>query len=229
MAEKLNLEGEGNCVPLDKIQDVLKALPYAHECRVMFEFLFITGARIAELDKFLMSQLFPSEEGFYLFWKLGKNQKSHRKEFIPKILVEELVEYRKTNNVPQDRMFGITHDTFRRYFNKEVRPKLPPAWHEKTLHMQRDKFQEEYKLQLKGLRKNFQTLLFAKLLEKWHDAGVALEFTSKRMKHHNKGVTAYHYIVNFDSLKVQQYLNYRPDELLTIGSQTRLLDFTMRN
>lgn len=85
---------------------------------------------------------------------------------------------------------------------------------------------EEYVLQLKGLRKNFATLEFAKQYKKWKSAEVALEFASKRMKHSTKHITAYHYLRNFDELNISAYINLTPSDIIRrANEQKRLFDF----
>ncbi|MDI6738703.1 MAG: hypothetical protein QME12_09425 [Nanoarchaeota archaeon] len=85
---------------------------------------------------------------------------------------------------------------------------------------------EEYIYQLKGLRKNYQTLEFAKQFEKWQDASIALEFTSKNMKHSSGKITAYHYIENFESLNIEKYKHLTPAEIIANSqTQMRLMDY----
>jgi hypothetical protein len=111
----------------------------------------------------------------------------------------------------------------RRYFNRDVRPLLGLAWQKKRLHPGFFK-EEPYFLQLKGFRKSFGTTIFFREYEKWGDAGVALEFASKRLQHSTTHMTAYHYLQNFEWTEVNlwdQFLDAerRPEE------QRRLCDF----
>ena len=52
-----------------------------------------------------------------------------------------------------------------------------------------------------------------------------MEFTSKRMRHKSKKVTAYHYIESFEDLNVTKYTDMCISEILSDDSQTRLQDF----
>lgn len=217
----LNLSLEGQAVPLGRIKEVIDYLPYGNQIRVMFQFLAVTGCRISELNKMRPDRILKSQDKYFLIWALGKNQKSFRKEELPGHLIEELKEYRKDQRCCQNKLFGISSETFRRMFNRDVRPFLSEAWRELKIKMSKGQLQTEYVLQLKGLRKTFQTLNFAQELKKWNNPDIALEFISKRMKHSSKHITAYHYIVNFDQLN--QALEGA--SILGDHSQTRLMQF----
>jgi len=183
--------------------------------------LALTGCRCKELDNMKISKLF----GNILYWGLGKNQNSWRKEEMSLNFIKELIYYRKTHRVYGDKLFGISSDTLRRYFNRDVRPYLSKEWQEKTFYQENGALKTCFVYQLKGLRKDFQTLMFKKELEKWKDAGVALEFASKRMKHSSKHITAYHYLVNFDTLGIDNLSRFDPKNILNEMNQTRLMDF----
>lgn len=225
MMQETKIDVESHAVPFQNIAEVTDFLPYGDQIRVIFQFLVVTGSRIAEINKFVMSQLYRQEEGFILCWKLGKNQKTYRKEVIPERLVKELLYCREKNRCYQDMMFSISANSFRRYFNRDVRPHLSNAWQEKSLQLLEGHLKEQYRIQLKGLRKNFQTLMFAKELERWKDSGVALEMVSKRMRHSSARITAYHYICNFETLQIQKYIHCSPEDLLKESRQKRLYDF----
>lgn len=217
----LNLHSESHAIPFDKVIEAVDFMEYGSTCRVMFEMLFLTGCRMSELDRMKISKFY----GQYLYWALGKNQRSHRKEKLPKWYIEELKVYRNNHKVFRDKLFGINAHTFRRYFARDIRPNLSPAWQEKTLFQRKGALNEEYVLQLKGLRKDFQTLVFKKELDKWKDSGVALEFASKRVKHSSTHITSYHYLCNFEQLGVEKYKNLEPHQILKQANQKRLLDF----
>jgi len=184
----------------------------------MFEMLVLTGCRISELDNMKRSNI---RKGF-LYWKLGKNQSNYRKVALPERYMQELKDYWETHRVPVDDVFGIKSHSFRRYFDRYVRMQLGGCWLEKVNVFRNDFFVDEYFLQLKGLRKNYQTMLFKSEYEKWGDAGVALEFTSKAMKHSSKHITAYHYLVNFDALGMGDFI---VEHVLDFPAQMRITDF----
>ena len=219
MRQELDLTDDTHAVPYPAIKEVLDYLEYGNVIRVMFEMLAITGCRISELDKFKMSELY----GGVIYWKPAKRQ-PYRKEQLPAWYIKELLYYRKNNRVYQNKIFGISANTFRRYFNRDVRPKLP-SWTRVRLRAYKGALETEYILQLKGLRKTFQTHLFAQEYEKWKDANVAMEFTSKRMRHSTKHMTAYHYLENFETLDVENLKDKSNVEILANGCQKRIFDY----
>lgn len=196
-------------------------MPYASSNRVMFTMLFLTGCRLTCLDRMRLRNL----HGEHLYWRPGKNQKGWRKERLPIEYLEELRAYRETHRVDQDRLFGIASETFRREFNRASRPTLGPAWRRKRPVMRNERLDLEYVYQLKGLRKDFQTLDFKRNYDELCDAGLAIEMTSKRMRHSSTKITARHYIENFDALGVKTLPSLVPNELLRMGQQKRLLDY----
>ncbi len=220
---KYNVENDCKAIPYEQVQEVLDFLPYANVVRVMFEMLLYTGCRISELSKMRRSLLYDD----VLFWHLGKNQKCFRKEKLPRHFLVELGEYWKENRICGDFFFGISGSTLNRYFNRDVRPFLSPAWQEKRLIAEKGQLKPEYILQLKGLRKVFQTVIFFHEYEKWKDSGVALEFTAKRMRHSTKHITAYHYLENFDAVDVEKFreLIYGQKGIILCPRQARLLEF----
>lgn len=209
------------CVPFENVVEALNAMAYGSTERVMFKMLYYTGARISELDNMRISMLF----GTKLHWELGKNQTGVRCEELPEDFIKELVFYRKGHRVYGDKMFGISNETFGRYFNKFVRPRLPQGWHRKKLAFREGRAGENYVLQLKGLRKNKATLSFWKDYLKWKSSDVALEFTCKKMQHSSKHITATHYIENFDALRLEKYGTYTADEILRKAAQKPLTEF----
>lgn len=218
----LDPDSDSYAIPLPYVQDALDHMTYASEVRVMFRMLALTGCRIEELDRMRLKYF----QGEFLWWPLGKNQGGKwRKERLPPDYLDELRAYRETHRVYGDRLFGVAADTFRRYFNRDVRPLLGKAWNMERVRPSKAGFKREYRLQLKGLRKNFQTIHFATEYNKWKDAGVALEFTSKRMKHSTKHITAHHYLENFDALGIKDLSNLDPEKALQQHRQRRLQDF----
>lgn len=219
--EKDLVENDSKAVPLKYIQEVIDTMAYASVERVMFQMLHYTGCRLQELDKMKRKNLVNDT----IYWQLGKNQGSCRKEKLPPEYVEELRVYHENSPVPGSKMFHIGGETLRRYFT-HLRQRLSPAWRERRRVLTSTGFKTEYVLQLKGLRKNFQTIVYAEELRKWKDAGVALEFASKRMKHSSARITAYHYIQNFDALGINELGQIDIKKVLNDRSQKRLLDYS---
>lgn len=195
-------------------------MDYASSERVMFEALAITGCRIATLDCFQKSKL--HKEVFY--FRESKTGK-YRKESLPRWYIEELFEYWQKNKTFQDRFFACDHTTLRRYFNANIRPHLSAPWREKRPRIVQGLLIPQHRYQLKGLRKNFGTLEFKRMLDKWKDANVALQFTSKRFGHSTERITAHHYIQSFESLDIERYKGMSTGEILDATNQPALMDF----
>jgi len=224
--ENINFLNDSHAIPFTSLIEAVDIMEYGSDVSVMFQMLFLTGCRISELDNMDVDHLFQiDEKKFIIYWRTGKKGRI-RKECLPYFYIKELNHYRKYNRVHAKRLFGIENNTFRRYFNRYVRPLLSKVWQEKRLYEVQGILQEQYVLQLKGLRKDFQTLLFKKEIEKWKDSNVALEMVSKRMKHSSQKITAFHYIENFDSLDINRFAHLEPAEILrTSGSQKRIMDY----
>lgn len=211
---------EINTIPLEKILEVIRFMEHGSVMRVMFIMLTVTGCRISELKRMHIDEL--SEDGIY--WKLGKNQKNFRFEKLPRSFIEEIIEMRKNNKCDR-RLFPISGDTFVHYFNRNIRPKLSPCWTEKIRRFHYNRIQNIHKYSLRLLRKNYQTLLFKKFLDKFNGHyDIALQFTSRSMKHSSTRMTAYHYLQGLDSLN--DHDGKMPSELISgVGHQTKLLKY----
>lgn len=217
---------EKNAIPFDEIRRVAGILPYGTSLSCMFKILAVTGCRLQELEVFRKSLLYrhPSREGWgVIHWKCGKNQPGYRSETLPKCLLDEIELYRQNNNVPEDRLFSLTSSTFQRYF-RFFRQRLGGLWTKKVKLPYRtgNKVKSECFYNLGGLRKSFATLVFAKELRKWKDAGVALEMTSKRLKHSTVHMTTIHYLRNFDDLHISKYLDSELWQIYNFPTQSRL-------
>ena len=215
-------EFEIKAIPINNAQEVLDYLPFGNTIRVMFGVLMETGCRLSELKNMEINKLY----GNHLFWKVGKNQKGYRSVIISDTLVSEINYYRANNRVYSKRMFGISGKTLRRMFNRDVRQHLSDNW--KILRFtdfQANVAKKEYLLQLRGARKTWATLRFYKYYKQYNDANLALEFTSRDMKHSSKGITAYHYIKNFEVLDIEQMNNLEINKILHTQSQKRILNY----
>lgn len=210
---------ECHALPLRNVKEVVELLPYASAERVMFLMLYYTGARISELDKMNPKNLYDG----YLYWPLGKNQKRWRKEKLPDDFILELSAYREKYSVPSSRIFHYCGESLRRVFNRDIRSRLPSAWQRKRLIPTRAGFKEEYILQMKGLRKTFQTVDFARELRKWNDAGFAMHRVAKRMKHSSTKITVSHYLEDLEAIGLENRALVVPD--IAFGVQKRLMDF----
>lgn len=209
-------------IPFHDVSEAAKSMTWASENRVMFEIIAITGCRIKALDCMEYDKL----HGTTLFYKPGKRQKGYIQETLPVWWVKEYMEYRKNAPIQGNQMFWISAETFRRYFNRDVRPKLIGGWIEKLLIPQGTGYREEYQYELKGLRKNYQTRHFAENLQKWKNPEIALMFTSKHMKHSTTKITAHHYLENFDALGIRPDLRNIPTATISMeGIQKRILEY----
>lgn len=219
----LNIVVESKAIPFDKVMEVIQKVQYGCHESVMFKFLMLSGCRVKELDYLRISLLC----GNIVYIPLGKNQKGHRKIKLPQHYLTELSYYRKTHRIYSDKVFGINNTTFRRAFNTKIRPKLSKSWVEKEMRLRKGGIPYKfYKFGLNGLRKNYQTILYKLQLIKWGSPEMAVEMTSKLMKHSSRKITCYHYIQNFDNLNIERYMYMTPDQLLKSGAeQTRLQDY----
>lgn len=225
MKEILVLDHDNDtcAIPFLEAQRLFDRLPFGDPIRVMCRVMLYTGCRGRELNRMMRSSM---HEG-WIFWELGKNQTGNtRHEKLPADLLAEIVDYRGTHRIAGDKLFGITYETMARYFNRDVRPLLGGQWTQKALCKKKGKFAWKHRLQLRGFRKTFQTYLFWQYYQKYKDAGFAVECVSKRMKHHSKQITAYHYIQNFEVLGILDYeLNIPIEDVLQGRSQLRIDEF----
>lgn len=201
----------------------MEIMKYGSTESVMFKMLFLTGCRISELDNMRRSMLIAG----VIHWQLGKNQRGWRKEQLPDVYLKELILYHENYRVYKDKIFSMSGKSLRRRFNSHIRQNLGSKWHERIPTINKNSACKwEYRYNLKGLRKDFQTLLFKQQLDKWKDAGIALEFTSKKMRHSSTKLTAYHYLVNFDTLDISKYSNKTPARILQDSlTQRRIIDY----
>lgn len=212
-------EPEGNLIPFYLVKILFEAVPYASDLRVFFQLLHQLGCRICEVTRMKRSLI----KGNFIYWKLGKNQKSWRKEFISTELIEEIDEYRRTHRVYSDRILGPTHVSLSQYFIK-MRHTLGPEWNEQVEVVKNDAFCNAYKYQLKGFRKNFQTILFYYYWKKTGSPELAMEMVCKKMKHSSRKITFQHYIENINSIggDVDKYLGKLPFQWVEEDGQQRL-------
>lgn len=221
-AVSLAQEPDGAGIPFRLVQELIWAVRYGSVHSIGTKLLFYTGCRIAELDNMHKSKIYQN----YIYWKCGKNQHGWRKEYLPPEFIVELECYWKNNRTPHDQVLGISSDTFTRYFRRDIRPNLSQEWQEHKVIINDGELEDVYKYVLKGLRKNFATLLFCYFWKKYDDAGVALEKVSKRMHHSSKHITANHYIETIEQIEADKYSHLMPFEILDKVVQTRIMDFT---
>jgi len=205
-------------IPYSSFKELLAVLPPGHNIRVPIILLALTGCRLCELNRMKSGHL----HGNALYWKPGKNQRGWRRETLPLWFVKELDEYRNRYRVPIGSIIGCSGQGLRRMFNHKTRGFLGPDWQIKASVPFSGL--RPHVLQLKGFRKSFATTIFWREYRKWRDAGVALEFASKRLRHSTKGMTAHHYLKEFDHVEVEgwdQFLNGEKALLV----QARLPDF----
>lgn len=218
----MDIGRESYAIPLTDVSDAVRSMERGTDVREMFIMLALTGCRIKALDKMRPEKIMNG----YLYYEPGKKQGGLIKIRMPEWYLEELKNYREHRRVAGNKMFGISSETFRRYFNRDVRAKLPESWKKSLMVPYVDGLKREYLYELKGLRKNYQTLEFAKQFKHWGNPEIALQFTSKKMKHSNTRITAHHYLQNFDSLGIKpDLLNLPETALQRIGQQSNLLDY----
>lgn len=193
---------------------------FASTERVMFQMLYFTGCRLTCLDRMYIENLL----GEYIYWQPGKKQRKPRKERLPVDYLNELRIYRETHKVDH-RLFAVTGETFRGYFKNFLRPKLPKSWQKKRPILTATGFRLEYVYQIKGLRKNFQTLDLKRNVEEYGSVDLAIEKTSARMSHSSYKITARHYIENFDALGIKKLSTLDPAALLKVRNQKRIWDY----
>jgi integrase len=213
-------------VPFEEIIKVVGFLPRGNPIKAGLTLLFLTGARMSELQNMTFNGPNGCLRGNWLYWRVGKNQGGQwRSEFIPDWALEELKEYWETHKLPHNHLYGWCARTLGRYFNRDVRPLLGPAWQEKVAVAQKGGI-HEYVLQVKGLRKSFACLVFWQEWHKWKSASAAMEFTCKRLRHSNTGITVQHYLSSVDRLDMDRWGGFTPGEVLGLAfEQRKLADF----
>jgi integrase len=220
--ESMEIGRETYAIPYRDVAAAVQAMDPATDNRVMFIMLALTGCRIKALESMRYDRIFGND----FFYRPCKSQKGWIKEYLPDWYLRELREYRESRKIMGNAMFGISSETFRRYFNRDERPRLPEPWRKKIRVPWTHTLKTEYQHELKGLRKNLQTTLFAQELKKWGNPEIALQFTSKHMKHSSTRITAHHYICNFDGLGISPDLKNVPSTTLMMdGDQRRILEY----
>jgi hypothetical protein len=217
-----------HAIPFGELNKALRKLPRKHWARIGLLIYNFTGARISELDTMFRENLHDNNQ----YWQCGKNQYgSWRNEYYPDWFVEELKEYWNENRMPPNKVFQMSAASFRRRFNKEIRPMLGDKWLETSAKpMTKNNklsFTDEYKFQLKSFRKNFATIFFAKFYKKYNDASLARRMVGARMKHDTERIPDYHYILEMEQIGIEKYIemNLNPLEFTTRIAQPPLLDF----
>lgn len=220
-SDYLDLESETCAVPIGCVKEVRDFLPYASPVRVMFEFLFLTGCRLKELDG-VSVDFFVRD---YVFIRLGKNQRGYRKVRLPAWFIEEVRHYRNEHRCFGSKLFGISSETLQRYFNRDVRPKLSKEWRKVTFKPQKKIMRVEHVLQLKGLRKTFTTLRYHKHLMEMGSHDMAAEGARRDLQHSSKSITYNSYITDAKRVGVTRYYAQEPAQALRANAQEKLLRF----
>lgn len=217
----MDVDIEVLAIPFLLIRRTLARLDKGSTLKVMFSTLALTGCRISELDNMTTDLCrYP-----LLIWGLGKGQHGYRKEEMPEWWWKELALYRKTHRVPAQKLFGPTHRTFRRQWDWAREDQLPEEWRAKSTRVLQGTLQQAYKFQLKGLRKTYQTHLFNSYYKKWKDPSIALELTSKKMRHKSTRITMYHYVQCSDQIKIKEYEDKKIETIINSDDQMKLAEF----
>lgn len=190
--------------------------------KVMYGMIFATGCRPSTLDLLETNDII----GYEIKFKECKTG-NKRVVYLGKKYLDQLIKYRKQNRTYDKKLFGIKAHSFRRIFDKDVRPKLGGIWVQKEPVKWGGIMQWCYTYQFYDLRRNYQTLTFAKNLQKWKDPYVALQFTKKEMGYGKSGdkVCVTNYIQEFDNLNIDKWINMTPAQMLEQADQERLYNF----
>lgn len=219
----VNLQNDAYALTWPAIRELYDFLPWGDPVRVMARVAQQTGCHKIELN--MMKKSFLHEDGTFYFETAKKRAKQLRKVQLSMDLVKELNHYWNHHMTFKDMMFGISSDTWTRYFNRDVRPKLSHVWNEKRPTAEKGKLYLEYVCQLKGFRHTYATMKFAKAYDRYKDAYVAAEMVAKDLKHSVKAITVRHYIFNLDLLGLETCLKYEPHNVMENVSQARVLDY----
>lgn len=219
--QKNPYETDGDGIPLDLVSEMLNACEYASHVSVGCKLLMQTGARISELDYMHKHNL----KGNWIYWAKGKNQTGARSEYLSDDLIEEIKEHWKQYKTKDIQILSVSHTTFGRYWRKHIRPKLSREWNEKRPTWRNARIEYEYKYMLKGLRKNFATILFAFFWKKYRDPYVAVQLTCKRMGHSSDNITVTHYIQAVETIQAERYTHLLPFEILNKVGDKPLLHY----
>lgn len=214
-------------IPFSEFARLLRFYPRGHVVRVMCLMLAFTGCRPSELERMYLTDG-PDGCGIknnHIYWLPGKRQTGYRKEFLPEWYIQELEEYRRTHRVYENKIFGIKYSVCRRYLHKD-RVKIGGLWTERQEGPINKSYigKADLKLQLKGFRKSFGSVIFKDFWEEFGDAGAAVQFTCQRMGHSNMGITVGHYIAGFRGCDVDRWRRWLKQEE-NIDCQTRIGDF----
>lgn len=219
--QKNPYDTDGNGIPLKLVAEMLNACEYASPVSIGCKLLMQTGARISELDAMYKQNL----KGNWLYWGKGKNQKGARCEYLSDDLIQEIKEHWKQYKTQQQQILSVSHTTFGRYWRKHIRPKLSKEWQSKRPTWRNKRIEEEYKYMLKGLRKNFATILFAYYWKKYSDPYVAVQLTCKRMGHSSDKITVTHYIEAVETIHAERHTDLLPFEILNKVGDKPLLHY----
>jgi hypothetical protein len=213
---------EQSAIPFDLALKTINLMEYASLERVGFILLFLSGARVCELDRMSIDNLSGNE----LLWRPAKNQfrSRPRKAILPMEFLTEISEMRRKFGATKT-ILPINSHTFRRYFTK-LRHKLGGEWLERLKTAKGGRVTLEYKYQLKGLRKLFATKVFFEKMKQFNSAECALLFACKELRHSSNKMTADHYLIeDVDKLGITKYLFLDYTQIMKLSKQTRLIDF----
>lgn len=206
---------EGYALPIEKVKELLSSLEYGSCNYVMTLWLALTGCRIRELDNMTVQGF----KGSYFFWKIGKNQKGHRRVKIPQYAFDALMYYRSRERVYKNQLFHKSGETYRRQMNKH-RKLFGSEWTAKISNFKNNSIRhEDFMLQWKGFRKTYMTFKFYKNWDKYGDPHIATLAVTKEVGHGSIYMTFNHYIEDGTNINIRKWLNYdyenlfRPDHV----------------
>lgn len=215
-------------VPFERIIEVLDKLPRASFIRIYFEFLFLTGCRPSEAERFLEDGDDSFIRGNYAFWRVGKNQNGQwRKEYLPDFFLAELEEYKRNRKLYKGKLFPAKAKTLTRYFNKFIRHTLSQDWQVRCATTRRAGKIHEFVFQIKGIRKSFAMCAFWQYWSKYGDANTAVDMTVKRLRHSSRGMTVSHYLDDSERLNRSKWQGMTPSDIIRLSTQTKIENYNL--
>lgn len=202
-------DNDCRAVPYEELRRAYMSMPYACTEKVMFGLLFATGCRIKELDSMKKSNI----QGGMIYWRVGKNQRGWRKAPLCKEYLDELETYRCHHKVRHDRLFGVSSETFTRYFHR-YKALLCGGWIDKKVVPRGQGFGGYSNYALAGLRKSYQTLRCAQRILELGDRNMAVSAVSKEMRHSSEKITDYYYLQDLKSLNAFVWAHHTPWTIL---------------
>lgn len=209
---------------LPHAQEPINLLKYGSPERVRLRLYQTLGCRPCETD-----DLPAPEQCIFnniLYFKTRKKQNTQRKEHISDDLIKEILYMREEHKVKGSKMFPYNSETFRRIFNRDIRPRLSIVWQIKIKTKEKKgASSKEYLYSLYGYRRNFSALKYEYYLNKTESPQLATVMTQKSMKHKTEFMTLYHYASVSHQINAKRYAHLLNFDKLEQTPRQTLLDF----